>query len=88
MLTILDKYILKRYLATFTAMLMFVPIGIIIDVSEKINFMIENKIPFLDIAVYYYHFTIYLLIRYFQSFSFIDNLVLPLSWQIPKLSLF
>jgi lipopolysaccharide export system permease protein len=58
MLTILDKYILKRYLATFTAMLlMFVPIGIIIDVSEKINFMIENKIP-LDIAVYYYHFTI------------------------------
>jgi lipopolysaccharide export system permease protein len=33
-------------LATFTAMLlMFVPIGIIIDVSEKINFMIENKIP-------------------------------------------
>jgi lipopolysaccharide export system permease protein len=58
MLTIIDRYILKRYLATFAAMLlMFIPIGIIIDVSEKINFMIENKIPFLDIAIYYYHFT-------------------------------
>jgi lipopolysaccharide export system permease protein len=57
MLTILDKYILKRYLATFTAMLlMFVPIGIIIDVSEKINFMIENKIPFLDgLLLPFYH---------------------------------
>jgi lipopolysaccharide export system permease protein len=69
MLTILDKYILKRYLATFTAMLlMFVPIGIII--SEKINFMIENKIPFLDIAVYYYHFTIYFANSLFPIFLF------------------
>ena len=39
MLTIIDKYILKRYLSTFAAMLLlFAPIGIIIDVSEKINF--------------------------------------------------
>ena len=33
---IIDKYILKRYLVTFFVMLiMFVPIGIVIDVSEK-----------------------------------------------------
>ena len=33
---ILDWYILKRYLITFSVMiLMFIPIGIIIDVSEK-----------------------------------------------------
>ena len=38
MLKIIDKYILKRYLVTFIVMLlMFIPIGIIIDVSEKIN---------------------------------------------------
>tara|TARA_R110002126_G_scaffold228764_1_gene373124 strand:+ start:34 stop:1122 length:1089 start_codon:yes stop_codon:yes gene_type:complete len=73
MLTIIDKYILKRYLATFSAMLlMFVPIGIIIDVSEKINFMIENKIPFFDIAVYYYNFTIYFANNLFPIFLFLS----------------
>jgi lipopolysaccharide export system permease protein len=55
---------------------MFIPIGIIIDVSEKINFMIENKIPFLDIAIYYYILPYILLIAYFLFFScFIDYLV-------------
>mgnify|MGYP003640463025 CR=1 FL=1 len=73
MLTIIDRYILKRYLATFAAMLlMFIPIGIIIDVSEKINFMIENKIPFLDIAIYYYHFTIYFANSLFPIFLFLS----------------
>jgi lipopolysaccharide export system permease protein len=49
MLTIIDKYILKRYLATFAVMLLlFIPIGIVVDVSEKINKMLENKIPFLE----------------------------------------
>jgi lipopolysaccharide export system permease protein len=51
---------------------MFIPIGIIIDVSQKINFMIENKIPFLD-AIYYYHFTIYFANSLFPYFPiFID----------------
>lgn len=73
MLTIIDRYILKRYLATFAAMLlMFIPIGVIIDVSEKINFMIENKIPFLDIVVYYYHFTIYFANSLFPIFLFLS----------------
>jgi len=73
MLTILDRYILKRYLATFGAMLlMFIPIGIIIDVSEKINFMIENKVPFKAIAIYYYHFTIYFANALFPIFLFLS----------------
>ena len=60
MLTILDKYILKRYLSTFTVMiLMFIPIGITIDISEKVNKMIENKVPLSAIAQYYLDFTIY-----------------------------
>jgi hypothetical protein len=39
MLTIIDRYILKRYWPlSFAAMLlMFIPIGIIIDVSEKVK---------------------------------------------------
>jgi lipopolysaccharide export system permease protein len=60
MLKIIDKYILKRYLVTFVVMLlMFIPIGIVIDVSEKVNKMIENKVPFDKIARYYLDFTIY-----------------------------
>ncbi|MFV5699821.1 LptF/LptG family permease [Flavobacterium sp. ZT3R17] len=73
MLTIIDKYILKRYLATFSVMLlMFIPIGIIIDVSEKINFMLENKIPFVEIAIYYYNFTVYFANSLFPIFLFLS----------------
>ena len=58
-LTILDQYILKRYLATFSVMLLlFIPIGIVVDVSEKVNMMIKNQVPFNKIAIYYFHFTI------------------------------
>lgn len=72
-LTIIDKYILKRYLATFvTMLLMFIPIGIIIDVSEKINKMIENKIPFMEVATYYYNFTIYFANSLFPIFLFLS----------------
>jgi len=73
MLTIIDKYILKRYLATFAVMLLlFAPIGIIIDISEKINKMIENQVPVLKIAIYYYHFTIYFMNNLFPIFLFIS----------------
>ena len=73
MLSIIDKYILKRYLATFAAMLgMFIPIGIVIDVSEKVNKMIENKVPLWNIAVYYYHFTIYFANSLFPIFLFLS----------------
>jgi lipopolysaccharide export system permease protein len=73
MLTIIDRYILKRYLATFAVMLLlFAPIGIIIDISEKINKMIENQVPVLKIAIYYYHFTIYFMNNLFPIFLFIS----------------
>lgn len=73
MLTIIDKYILKRYLATFAVMLLlFIPIGIVVDVSEKINKMLENKIPFLDIALYYYNFTVYFANSLFPIFLFLS----------------
>ncbi|MDQ1167233.1 LptF/LptG family permease [Flavobacterium sp. SORGH_AS_0622] len=73
MLTIIDKYILKRYLGTFSVMLLlFAPIGIVIDVSEKVNKMLENKIPFGDIAFYYYNFTIYFINSLFPIFLFLS----------------
>ncbi len=60
---------------------MFIPIGIIIDVSEKVNFMIENKVPFFDIAIYYFHFTVY-----FSSFLFPIFLFLSVIWFTSKLA--
>ncbi len=73
MLKIIDKYILKRYLGTFTVMLlMFIPIGIVIDVSEKVNKMIENQVPFTAIAGYYLDFTIYFANLLFPIFLFLS----------------
>ena len=73
MLTIIDKYILKRYLTNFSVMLlMFIPIGIVIDVSEKVNKMIENKVPFAEIALYYLNFTIYFANLLFPIFLFLS----------------
>jgi lipopolysaccharide export system permease protein len=60
---------------------MFIPIGIIIDVSEKINFMIEKKVPFFDIAVYYGNFTVY-----FDSNLFPIFLFLSIIWFTSKLA--
>ena len=70
---IIDLYILKRYLVTFSMMLlMFIPIGIVIDVSEKVNRMLENKVPFSEIAMYYLNFTIYFANLLFPIFLFLS----------------
>ena len=73
MLKIIDKYILKRYLGTFIVMLlMFIPIGIVIDVSEKVNKMIENHVAFAAVAKYYLDFTIYFANLLFPIFLFLS----------------
>jgi len=82
MIKIIDKYILKRYLVTFTVMvLLFIPIGIVIDVSEKVNKMIARKIPIGEIAVYYLNFTIY-----FANLLFPIFLFLSIIWFTSKLA--
>ncbi|MCO6146671.1 LptF/LptG family permease [Flavobacterium sp. NRK1] len=70
---IIDWYILKRYLATFFVMLlMFIPIGIVIDVSEKINRILSRKVPFVEVAKYYGDFTIYFANMLFPIFLFLS----------------
>ncbi|MGG5505298.1 MULTISPECIES: LptF/LptG family permease [unclassified Myroides] len=70
---IIDWYILKRYLATFFVMLLlFVPIGIVIDVSEKINKILENKVPVQATVMYYLDFTVYFANMLFPIFLFIS----------------
>ncbi|RZJ61917.1 MAG: YjgP/YjgQ family permease [Flavobacterium sp.] len=72
-MNIIDRYILKRYLATFFVMLlMFIPIGIVIDVSEKINKILAKKVPFLQVAEYYGDFTIYFANMLFPIFLFLS----------------
>jgi lipopolysaccharide export system permease protein len=82
MLTIIDKYILKRYLVTFASMLlMFIPIGITVDVSEKVNKMLENKVPLNLILTYYGNFVVH-----FSNILFPIFLFLSIIWFTSKLA--
>jgi len=73
MLKIIDKYILKRYLGTFfTMLLLFIPIGIMANLSEKVDNMIENKVAFLAIMGYYGNFTIHMGYLLFPLFLFLS----------------
>lgn len=68
MLSILDKYILKRYLITFLGMLLlFVPIGIMANLAEKIGKIIDNEAPLAEVLAFYGNFTLV-----------IGNLLLPI----------
>ena len=75
MLTILDKYILKRYLVTFFVMiLLFIPIGIMANLAEQISKMIDNEAPLNEILMYYGNFTIYIGSLLFPIFLFLSIL--------------
>ena len=73
MLKTIDRYILKRYLGTFfTMLLLFVPIGIIVNLSEKIDNIIESKAPFSEVVSYYIDFVINLGYLLFPLFLFLS----------------
>ncbi|MCF4102504.1 LptF/LptG family permease [Gillisia sp. M10.2A] len=70
---ILDWYILKRYLGTFILMLLlFIPIGITVNLAEKIGKILENEVPFVEVAAYYLDFTIYFANLLFPLFLFLS----------------
>ena len=58
---ILDWYLLKRYLVSFFfTLLVFIPIAIAIDVSEKIDKFISSGLSFFEVVdQYYIAFVIY-----------------------------
>ena len=71
MLSILDKYILKRYLGTFVLLLLlFIPIGIIVNLAEKIDKILDNEVPFMEVVTYYFDLLFTLPIYYFPYFYF------------------
>jgi len=81
-LKIIDWYILKRYLATFLGLLlMFIPIGIIVNLSEKIDDITENEVPMDEVLVFYGNFTIY-----FANLLFPIFLFLSIIWFTSKLA--
>lgn len=70
---ILDWYILKRYLGTFIMLLLlFIPIGIVVNLAEKIDKMLQHEVPFFEIAEYYLYFTIYFANLLFPLFLFLS----------------
>ena len=57
---ILDRYIIVKYLSTFFTMLfLFIPIGILVDISEKIDKFKEFDVPLEEIIDYYIDFVWY-----------------------------
>lgn len=70
---ILDWYILKRYLGTFIMMLvLFIPIGITVNLAEKIDKILANEVPFIEVAKYYLDFTVYFANLLFPLFLFLS----------------
>jgi len=70
---IIDKYILRKYFGTFLGlMLLFVPISIILDLSERMDKFIENQVPFNEIIAYYGDFILYFFNILFPIFLFLS----------------
>lgn len=69
---LLDRYIITKYLSAFLVMiLLFIPIGILVDVAEKIDKFKEKEVPFLELAAYYFDFTLYFSNMLFPIFLFL-----------------
>jgi len=79
---LIDWYIIKRYVGTFTVMLLlFIPIGIMVDVAEKIDKFKEKEVPLTSILEYYIDFT-----WYFANLLFPIFLFLSVIWFTSKLA--
>jgi len=78
----MDWYIIKKYLSTFVVMiLLFIPIGIMVDMAEKIDKFKENEVPTQAIFSYYLDFT-----WYFGNLLFPIFLFLAVIWFTSKLA--
>ncbi len=53
-------------------LLLFIPIGITVNLAEKIGKILENEVPFGDVALYYLNFTIYFANLLFPLFLFLS----------------
>jgi lipopolysaccharide export system permease protein len=74
-LSILDKYILKRYLGAFALLLvLFLPIMVTVHIAEKVGKIISKDVPAGEVIVYLLDFTIYFSNFLFPLFLFISTM--------------
>ena len=61
MLSILDRYIIKKFLGTFLFIItLLMTISVVFDISERIDDFMEGQAPFWDIVIdYYLNFVIF-----------------------------
>ncbi len=79
---LIDLYIIKRYLGTFSVMiLLFIPIGIMVDLAEKVDKLKEKEVPIIEITEYYIDF-----IWYFSNLLFPIFVFLSVIWFTSKLA--
>jgi len=58
---ILDKFIIRQYLGTFFfALLLFMAISVVIDITEKINDLLDCTASFSQIIIYYFNWMPYI----------------------------
>lgn len=53
-------------------LLLFIPIGITVNLAEKIGKIIENEVPFTEVLAYYMDFTVYFANLLFPLFLFLS----------------
>lgn len=53
-------------------LLLFIPIGITVDLAEKVGKILENKAPFGEVTAYYMDFTVYFANLLFPLFLFLS----------------
>ena len=85
---LIDKYILNKFFGTFfVLLLLFIPIGITVDVAEKIDNMLRNNAKLDVVLEYYLNFTVHFANLLFPLFGFsFGHLVYLKEWRIiPKL---
>lgn len=72
-LKIIDRYIIKKFLTTFfIALLLFIGIVIIFDISEKVDHFVKNNAPLGEIIFdYYVNFIPYFMNMFSSLFVFI-----------------
>lgn len=63
-------------------LLLFIPIGITVNLAEKIDKILENEVPFMEVVFYYVDFTIY-----FANLLFPIFLFLSVIWFTSKLAM-
>jgi len=60
-------------LGTFSLLLLlFIPIGITVHLAEKIDKILDNEVPFTEVMIYLYNFTIYFANLLFPLFLFLS----------------